>query len=272
MAVRIVTDSSSGLTPAEAKKWGITVLPLHTMVGTASHSTTSGLTALELCAAYARQLERGGDRGVLALHLPKELSATWSAAAEAAAVFGASVQVVDTSTVGFGVGAAALAAARVAAAGGDLRACHEAATRVFDREATWLYVHRIDELRRSGRLPTSTVVLSAALATKPLLRIVDGRLDVAFKARTRTRAFERLVETVAGYLGESPATVVLQGYQSREASRRLADMLEEALPSGVMIELRELDAALATHTGPGAIGVTVILGEEAGEPFRPDPA
>ena len=92
MPVRVVTDTSAGLPEHVARDLGITVLDLH-MVGDEDDKSTSGLSSLELAAAYARQLERGGDAGVVALHLSKDLSATWSAAVAASAVFDGSVAV-----------------------------------------------------------------------------------------------------------------------------------------------------------------------------------
>ena len=84
MPVRVVTDTSAGLPEHVARDLGITVLDLH-MVGDEDDKSTSGLSSLELAAAYARQLERGGDAGVVALHLSKDLSAPWSAAVAASA-------------------------------------------------------------------------------------------------------------------------------------------------------------------------------------------
>lgn len=86
MAVRVITDSSACLPDEVADELDITVIDLHVMQNGEERST-SGLSSLELAAAYARQLERGGDQGVLALHLSKELSSTWSAAVTASAVF-----------------------------------------------------------------------------------------------------------------------------------------------------------------------------------------
>ena len=124
MPIRVVTDTSAGLPEHVARDLGITVLDLH-MLGDEEDKSTSGLSSLELAAAYARQLERGGDAGVVALHLSKDLSATWSAAVAASAVFDGFVAVIDTQSVGMNVGAAAMAAARIAMDGASLAECAE---------------------------------------------------------------------------------------------------------------------------------------------------
>uniref|UniRef100_UPI003734C7EF DegV family protein n=1 Tax=Corynebacterium variabile TaxID=1727 RepID=UPI003734C7EF len=66
--------------------------------------TTAGLGPLELTAAYARLLERGGDEGVVALHLSRELSSTWTSATQAAGVFHGLVEVLDTRSAGMVLG------------------------------------------------------------------------------------------------------------------------------------------------------------------------
>lgn len=159
MAVRVITDSSACLPDEVADELDITVIDLHVMQNGEERST-SGLSSLELAAAYARQLERGGDQGVLALHLSKELSSTWSAAVTASAVFAeGAVRIVDTGSLGMAVGAAAMAAAKMAKEGASLEECYDIAVNTLRRSETWVYLHRIDELRRSGRISTATAVV-----------------------------------------------------------------------------------------------------------------
>lgn len=114
MMVRVVVDSAAGLPAEIAEELDITVVPMHVMEDADGEGSTSGLTALELAACYARQLERGGDEGVVALHLTKTMSSTWSAAVTASGVFPGTVRVVDTDTAGMAIGAAAMAAAPMA--------------------------------------------------------------------------------------------------------------------------------------------------------------
>ena len=116
MTVRVVVDSSAGLPAEVVRELDITVADMH-VVETGEEKGTSGLSSLELAACYARQLERGGDDGVVALHLSKALSSTWSAAVAASAVFPGTVRVVETDAAGMSVGAAAMAAATVAREG-----------------------------------------------------------------------------------------------------------------------------------------------------------
>lgn len=192
MSVLVVTDSSACLPPALATEYGITVLDFHAE-GEGDDETTAGLGALELTACYARLLERGGDDGVVALHISKELSGTWSSASQAAAVLDGRVEVIDTMSGGMVIGQAAIAAARCADDGGSLDECRGAAQHVIDTGQLWLFVNRLDTLARGGRLTAGQRLLSTALAIKPIMHLAGGRLELAAKTRTRSKAMERMV-------------------------------------------------------------------------------
>ncbi|GAA3521508.1 DegV family protein [Corynebacterium pilbarense] len=259
MAVRVVVDSSAGLPAEVVRELDITVAGMH-LTGNGEDRGTSGLSSLELAACYARQLERGGDDGVIALHLSKALSSTWSAAVAASAVFPGTVKVVETDAAGMTIGAAAMAAATVAQEGGDLAACEEMAKSTLARSETWVYLHQLDDLRKSGRLPTGTAVLSAALlANKPILRIHDGKLELAGKTRTQSKAFAKLTELVVERAGGQPVFAAIQHADAEEAADQLASSLEAQLPEGSRVMCEPLVDVLAVHTGPGAIGLSVVF-------------
>ena len=262
MTVRVVVDSSAGLPAEVVRELDITVADMH-VVGAGEEKGTSGLSSLELAACYARQLERGGDDGVVALHLSKALSSTWSAAVAASAVFPGTVRVVETDAAGMSVGAAAMAAATVAREGGDLAACEAMAKSTLARAETWIYLHQLDDLRKSGRLPTGTAVLSAALlANKPILRMHGGKLELAGKTRTQSKAFAKLTELVVERAAREPVFAAIQHADAAEAAGQLGAMLEEGLPPGSRVMLEPLVDVLAVHTGPGAIGLSVVFSSQ----------
>lgn len=195
MTVRVVTDSSSCLPVESAREWGITVLPLH-VVSSDDASSTSGLTALELAAAYGREMERSDDDGVVAVHLGQKLSSTWSAAVAASAVFEGKVRVIETDSIGMPVGEAAMAAARAAKDGGGLEECARRASMITGHSQLFLYLERTDGLRRSGRMSTMSSLMSSALPVKSLFSLNDGSFGVVARTRTQAKAFTRLVNMV----------------------------------------------------------------------------
>lgn len=256
MTVHVVTDSSSCLPKELADQAGVTIMDLHTG-GEGAERTTAGLGALELTACYARLLERGGDAGVVAIHISKELSATWSNAVSAAGIFDGTVRVMDTNSAGMVNGFAALKAAEVAQAGGSLEECSRAAQEVIEESNLWLYVHRLDAIRKGGRLSTGQTLLTTALAIKPILRLEDGRIALAAKTRTQGKAMDKLVDMVADAVinestraaaeGESPRRMRVAVHESE------AVVTAEKLIVAMQDRMEELGAHAAEHSGPFAI-------------------
>lgn len=266
MAVRVVVDSSACLPREVAEEFDITIADIH--VVEEEGESTSGLSAIELAAIYARQLERGGDDGVVALHLSKSLSSTWSAAVSASAVFPDTVRVIDTDSAGMAVGAAAMAAASLARQGADLDACAAIAEDTLASAETWLYLNQLDDLRKSGRLSTGTAVLSAALlATRPILHVNAGKLELAGKTRTQTKALTKLTELVQEKAESKPVFAAIQyaGEEAEQAATSLADTLTAVLPDGSRVLVVTFDKAVAVHTGTGAIGLSAVFSSGFGD-------
>ena len=285
-----MTDSSSCLTQEMADKAGVTIVDLHTS-GKGAERTTAGLGALELTACYARLLERGGDDGVVAVHISKELSATWSNATTAAGIFDGLVRVLDTNSVAMTNGFAALKAAEVAREGGSLDEVAKAAQAVIAESNLLLYLNRLDTMRKGGRLSPGQTLLSTALAIKPILRLTEGKIALAAKTRTQHKAMEKMVEMVtavvtdevqrAAEAGTDPRTVKVAVQQvsavevaeklvtsMRENIARTAAAAEDAAKESealapkipeVDFELMEASEVLAIHSGPGAIAVSTCL-------------
>lgn len=195
MAVQVVTDSTSCLPAELAAAAGVTVVPIHAD-GKGVERTTAGLSAMELTAQYARLLERSGDEGVVALHIAKGLSATWSNGTTAAGVVGDAVRVIDTESAGMVIGYAALAAGECAQQGGTVDEVEAAARETLESARLWLYVHRIDALRKGGRLSTARSLFTSALAFKPIFEISGGKLTLAARSRTQSKAMDRLLALV----------------------------------------------------------------------------
>ena len=258
--VQIVVDESACVAPDVAKRHGITVVALG-LDEVDGEQTTSAIGPLPLCAAYARALERGADAGVVALHLGKGLSATWSNAVTAAAVLD-NVHVVDSSSVGAGMGAAAIAAAEKAAEGGSLDECVAVADDVLERNRLWLYVPKLEPLRRGGRISTGQAVLSTALAIKPIVGIENGTLGLVAKCRTEAKVLDKLVDLAATEAAGRPAHVMLQHSGAMERVEELHAMLSLELPEGSIFEVVDLPAALVAHTGPGAYAVGLVVAPE----------
>jgi DegV family protein with EDD domain len=276
MGVVVVTDSSSRLQPDECKRWEIRQVPLHVLVdGTdlrdgvdqvpydiheRGHVTTAGATPAELADTYRQALHDSGGDGVVAVHISAALSSTCSSAVQAAREFGPAVRVVNSRSAAMGVGFVALAAARSAAAGADLNTVEATARSAVPRGHAFIAVHRLDNLRRSGRIGTAASWLGTALALKPLLRLDgDGRLVLSQRIRTVSKAHAAMVDQVARIVGEQQADVVVHHVDNHDAADQIGAALTDRLPQVESLTVSDMGPVLAIHVGGGAVGVCVMV-------------
>ena len=275
MSVVVVTDSSARLPADLVAQWDIRVVPLHVLVDgndlrdgvddmpadlyQRPQVSTAGASPGELGHAYRAALADSGGDGVVAVHLSTALSSTLGAAQHAAADFGGLVRVVDSRSAGMGTGFAALAAARAACTGMQLDEVAAQAESAALRVSAYIVVQRLDNLRRSGRISATAFRLGTALALKPLLRIEDGKLVLAQRVRTTSKAVAAMVEQVLEVVGEQRAALAVQHVDNPSGAADVAATLASALPGCGPAIVTDLGPVLGVHLGPGAVGVVLAL-------------
>jgi DegV family protein with EDD domain len=276
MAVIVVTDTSSRL-PAELRdEWAIREVPLHILLDGDDlrdgsdevpedihkrHATTAAATPAELCAAYQRALADSDGDGVVAVHISSGLSGTCRAAELTASDLGPAVRVIDSKSTAMGTGFAALAAARAASAGGDLDTVTDAAAAAVNRTHAYMVVHRLDNLRRSGRIGGAKAWLGTALALKPLLHVEDGKLVLAQRIRTSKGAITAMIDQVCEVVGERSAALAVHHVANLEGARDVAAALADRLPACEPAIVTPLGPVLALHVGAGALAVCLQVAE-----------
>jgi fatty acid kinase fatty acid binding subunit len=274
MSVVVVTDASSRLPAELLEKWAIRVVPLHILLNGDDlrdgvdeipddvykrHATTAAATPAELANAYQKALADSGGDGVVAVHISSALSGTYGNAERTAADLNPAVRVIDSKSAAMGTGFVVLAAARVAAAGGELAAVADAASSAVRRSHAFIVVHRLDNLRRSGRIGGAKAWLGTALALKPLLRIDDGKLVLAQRVRTVSSATSAMIDRVCEVVGDRPAALAVHHVANPDGANEVVTALAQRLPACAPPIVTPLGPVLALHVGAGAVAVCLDL-------------
>ena len=276
MAVMVVTDSTSRLGPELREQWGIRQVPLHILddgndlrdgvdpmpsgIYDRPRVTTSGVSPADLDDTYRQALADSGGDGVVAVHISAALSSTYSTAAAVARKIGPAVRVVNSRAAAMGVGFVALAAAESARGGGALDTVEAAARAAIPRGQAFIVVHRLDNLRRSGRIGTAASWLGTALSLKPLLRLdVDGRLVLSQRIRTISKAHAALVDQIDDAAGDRAVRVVVHHVDNPDGAEEIAAALTDRLPNVRSLSVTGMGPVLAVHVGGGAVGACITV-------------
>src|SRR3954467_9386454 len=275
MKVAVVTDSTAYLPDGLADKHEIGVVPLHVVLGMSSGNegldvspaevaralserrvqvSTSRPTPAELAAAY----RSAGAPCIVSIHLSAKLSGTVDAARIAAADVepdGIEVRVVDSGTIAMGLGFAVLAAAEAATGGASADEVEAAAARADT--TTLFYVDTLEHLRRGGRIGAAAALVGTALAVKPLLHVLDGRIAPLEKVRTASKALARLEDLAVGTAGDAPVDMAVHHLVAAEKASALADRLRGRVPGLSSLHVPGVGAVVGPRVGPGLLGVVV---------------
>ncbi len=274
--IGVVTDSTAYLPDSVVAEHGIVVVPLQVVIGGASYDEGSHATAAMVAesmrrhvpvstsrpspAALLNAFDQAVDAGcdaVLSLHLSADMSGTYDSAVLAAREAPVPVRVIDSRSLGMGLGYAVLSAIAAVRSGASL----DDAARVAEKRAAAstivFYVDTLEHLRRGGRIGAAAAFLGSALSVKPLLRLVDGHIEPWEKVRTATRAIARLEELSVDRAGEQEVDVAVHHLANLARAETLSERLRIRLPGLRNLHVSEVGAVVGAHVGPGMLAVVI---------------
>ncbi len=278
MDIALVTDSTASLPQTLRDEHGIRVVPLHVVVDgvdklegdveadwiiDALRRKAEVSTSRPAPGTFLRAYEaaaKGGAQEIISVHISGELSGTADAARSAALESPVPVHVIDSGTTGMAQGFATVGAAQDAAAGRPIAEIIERLERRCAASTVRLVVHSLEPLRRGGRIGGARALLGSALAIKPVLHVMDGRVEPLERVRTASRAIARLQALTEADVDDLPewADGVDVAVHHLDADDR-AESLAQALAAHTdgEIGLVPLSAVVGAHVGVGTIGVAV---------------
>ena len=194
--------------------------------------------------------------GVLVVCPAAELSNTVGSAMLAARERASEkVRVLDARTAAAGQGMVSIEAARMARDGADLDQVCERALDVAGRMQVWATLAQLNFLRRSGRIPAIAAIGAGALRLHPIVRYAGSQPAPVGVSRDARAAAERLFKAWRNTIVQDARlhAVVFHSDRHDDAAnlvRRIGERVQ-----GAEVASAEVTASLASHTGPGLLGL-----------------
>lgn len=271
--VRIVTDSSCDLTDAQAEELGIEIVPLKIRFGDEEYVDREELSTLDFYkklqatdvlpetaapapgafeAVFRRAAEDGAD-GVVCVNISSDLSATMQSAQAAASAVADTidVRVIDSRSITAGLGTQASILAERARDGATLDELAELASTLISRTRVFGTLDTLEYLKKGGRIGNAQALLGTMLSIKPCIDMSSGVVEEAGKQRTRKKALQWLRDQVLR-AGAIERLAVM--HAAAPDIDDFLDLLADAHPRDT-INVGHIGAVIATHGGPGTIGV-----------------
>jgi DegV family protein with EDD domain len=278
--IRVVTDSTSYIPPDLIRQHQIAVVPLKVLFDTEVYDEISGISNAdfyqrltttpvfpttsqpasgEFKQLYQQILQQDPTAQILALTISSKLSGTYNAALAATEGWpDAPVTVFDSLSAAMGLGLMAITAAEMAAAGQALPSILSRMEQMRRETNIVLVVDTLEYLKRGGRIGAAAAFLGTLLNTKPILAVVEGKIQPLDRVRTKKRALERLFTELESKLAD-PQQPVQAGVMHIAAQAEMESMtaLLKDRFNITRLYTSELGPVVGAHLGPGALGVGI---------------
>jgi len=278
--VRIVTDSTSTISPAIAEQIDVISLPLTIRIDGKDYQDNQELDHEELLLRMARnrihpkivgptaddfrqtynQLTRHSNK-IISLHSSASLSLIHREAQAAAQEFlgRCDILVIDSETLSLGLSILVQEAARFANDGLALNEISRQIRGTLRRIYIVLITDTLDYLEYNRLISPMQAILGAMLDIKPFLAIEEGKIIPMEKVRSPERAIDKLAE-FANEFSEVERVAILQStpYPTNE-TKMLQERLDIAMP-GCEFPIILYGPLLASQIGPDGMGLVVYEG------------
>lgn len=279
--VAVITDSNSGITPEEAEKLGIYVVPMPFIIDgeiyyeglnltndkfyeiqkSGTRITTSQPNINDIVALWENVLKEYDE--IVYIPMSSGLSQSCETAKSFAQQFEGRVQVVDNRRISVTMKPSVFDAINLAKEGRNARQIKEYLEETAGDSSIYLVVDTLKYLKQGGRITPAAAAIGTVLNIKPVLQIQGGKLDQYAKVINIRSAKSKMIDAMKKDLEGRFRSLVSEGKMrlavahtmNEENAKEFAEEIKKTFPN---VELEFIDAlslSVATHTGPKVLAL-----------------
>jgi len=282
MSIRIITDSTTDFTSAEAQQLDVSIVPMRTIFGKTEYLDGIDLTHEQFYTMLEqsdelpttsqpiphdfeqviRQAQEAGEASII-ITIAEKLSGTYQSAELAKkACGGKDIWVIDSET-------ATLAHRALVERAIELRdqgTPAEEIVHILEKEKKsirlFAMVDTLEYLHKGGRLSRTSAIAGTLMKVKPLITIRQGEIIPVGKARGSSKAYGELfalTEKEGGIDFDKPFALGYTG--NRERLDQFEALFHERYKGRTPL-VGSIGSAIGTHVGPGAVGLFFFARED----------
>ena len=277
--IAVITDSNAHITPQEAEKLGISVVPMPFMIGdetfyegitlsreefyakmeSGANIVTSQPSPSDVMKIWDNALKTHDE--VVYIPMSSGLSGSCQSARMLADDYDGKVQVVNNQRISVTQKRSVLDALEMAEMGMSAAQIREELEHVKYESSIYIMLDTLYYLKKGGRITPAAAAVGTLLRIKPVLQIKGERLDAFSKARTMNQgkniminAMKHDIETLYG--GTDKENVWLYAVHGNVPDQfaEFSQEVRAAFP-GFNVQDDVLSLSIACHIGPGALAI-----------------
>lgn len=274
MKIQIITDSASDILQDDADRLDVVVMPIKInfnkeefldgidinndefykkLIESDEFPKTSQITPYE----YEKEFEKHLDKDILVITLSSKLSGGYQSAIIAAEKY-PNVRVVDSENATIGQQILVKYAINMRGEGKDISEIVENLEKEKKNIRLVALLDTLEYLKKGGRISTATALVGTILSIKPVVSVVNGKVEMIGKARGSKNGhnmLRKLVRKNGGINENMPFQVAYAGLSDCLLLKYLEDSKDLYSIESENIERGVIGATIGSHVGPGAIAV-----------------
>ena len=282
--IAFVTDTNSGMTPEEAQRLGVSILPMPFTID--GQEYFEGITLDEK--TFYEKLSSGADISTSQpavgavqelwdkllkeydeiVHIPMSsgLSGSCQTALMLSQDYEGKVQVVNNQRISVTQSQSVRDAVKLGEAGKSAVEIKDILEETKYHSSIYIMVDTLKYLKKGGRITPAAALLGTALSLKPVLQIQGEKLDAFAKARNVKSARRIMMNAVhsdlenrfSEFYQKQAFRIQVAHTHNEEAARELLEELKEQYP-GISTDLAPLSLSVSCHIGPGALAIACTM-------------
>lgn len=279
--IAIITDSNSGITPEEAEKLGVYVVPMPFIIDgeiyyeglnltndkfyeiqkSGTRITTSQPNINDIVSMWENILKEYDE--IVYIPMSSGLSQSCETAKNFAQQFEGKVQVVDNRRISVTMKASVIDAVNLVKEGRNARQIKEYLEETATDSSIYLVVDTLKFLKQGGRITPAAAAIGTVLNIKPVLQIQGGKIDQYAKVLNIKSAKNKMLDAMKkdlegrfrNYVNEGKMKLAVAHTMNEQNAKDFAEEIRNIFPN---IELEFIDAlslSVATHTGPKVLAI-----------------
>ena len=241
--VIVVTDSNSGITPDEAKKLGVEVIPMPFYIDEQMYYENIDLTQEQ----FYEKLTAGGDIKT-SMPLVGDVTDKWDEfLKENDEIVTMRQSVID--------------AKNLAEAGKNAAEIKQILEDAKFESSIYIMVDTLNYLKKGGRITPAAAALGTLLKLKPVLQIQGEKLDAFAKARTVKQAKSIMIDAMKSdfekrFNNPDGSQINLEMAYTHDiaAAEAFKEEVQAAFPNNEIV-MNPLSLSVSCHIGPGALAI-----------------
>jgi DegV family protein with EDD domain len=274
--VKIVTDSTTDLTPRIAGELDITVVPLFVNFGTESFRdgvdlgtegfyrklsestvlpTTSSATLNSFIEVFNRLSEETDE--ILIITISSKLSATYENAIKAKELWqgNARIEIIDSESEIVGLALIVIASAKVAKDGAGLDTVISLTRNNIKLVDFRIALDTLEYLKRGGRIGTAQAFLGSVLKLHPVLTIKNGVTEGVTRLRSRARVLDYLCDFALSF--PDVEEIAIEDATTPGEVETLVERLSLKFTPDSIYRTK-ICPVIGTYVGPHVLGIGIL--------------